>query len=277
MRKTRIVCISIFFALVLIPFVNFSTAAPPDYIGVQVGEEYSWKIHINLNNLQNLIDDMNETIPPELSMFGDIPDTTIKAKIEWISDEIVGILYDYTLINISITMAVPGYGDVPMTPPGHYYTIFVLNNNTANYFNDTINAMNLEVFPSYVESSIPMLIVPLNLNWTQEVQALEALYSFLPGMSSITTEVYGNGFKITMPSQTIETITLQQMEIFATWDQKGVFNTAKIIYGGGTIISVNIGDEGEIPGYELPMIIGITTAVCIGVILSIRKKNRFKV
>ncbi len=277
MRKTRIVCISIFFALVLIPFVNFSTAAPPDYIGVQVGEEYSWKIHININNLQNLIDDMNETLPIDLTPFETMSDTTIKAKIEWISDEIVGSLYDYTLINISITMAVPGYGDVPMTLPGHYFTIFVLNNNTANYFNDTINAINHEVLPSYVESSIPMLIVPLNLNWTQEVQALEALYSFLPGMSGITTEVYGNGFKITMPSQTVETITLQQMEIFATWDQKGVFNTAKITYGGGTILSVNIGDEGEIPGYELPMIIGITTAVCIGVILSIRKKNRFKV
>lgn len=277
MRKTRIVCISIFFALVLIPFVNFSTAAPPDYIGVQVGEEYSWKIHINLNNLQNLMDDMNETIPSELSMFGDIPDTTIKAKIEWISDEIVGILYDYTLINISITMAVPGYGDIPITEPGQYFTIFVLNNNTANYFNDTMNAMSHEVLPSYVEQGFPILIVPLNLNWTQEVQALQALYSFLPEIAGATAEVYGNGFKITMPSQTIDNITLQPFEISATWDQKGVFNTAKFLYGGDPIISINIGDEGEIPGYELPMIIGITTAVCIGVILSIRKKNRFKV
>ncbi len=277
MRKTRIVYISIFFALVLIPFVNFSTAAPPDYIGVQVGEEYSWKININLNNLQNLLDDINETIPTELSDFGTIPDITIKAKIEGISEEIIGSFYNYTLINISLTASVPGYGDLPLTDPGQYFTVLVLNDNTLHYFNDTINAMNYETFPAYVEQGFPILIVPLNLNWTQEVQALQALYSFLPEIAGATAEVYGNGFKITMPSQTIDNITLQSFEIFATWGQKGVLKTAKFLYGGDPIISINIGDEGEIPGYELPIIIGITTAACIGVILSIRKKNRFKV
>ncbi|MFW9874141.1 MAG: hypothetical protein ACFFG0_13630 [Candidatus Thorarchaeota archaeon] len=277
MRKIRIVCISILFALFLIPFVNTSTATPPGYIGVQVGEEYSWKIHINLNNLQTLLGDMNSTIPPELTMFESIPDTTIKAKIEWISDEISGSVSNYTLVNISLTASVPGYGQVSINSPGEYFTVYVLNNNTLTYFNDTIVAIDSETFPSIYETIFPILIVPLNLNWTHEVETMQSFYSIFPEMPNVTTEVYRNGFHITIPSQTLDVFTLQELEIFATWDEKGVFNTAKFTYGGGTILSVNIGGEKEIPGYEPLIIIGITTVACIGVILAIKKKNRFKV
>ncbi|MFW9973247.1 MAG: hypothetical protein ACFFDF_23890, partial [Candidatus Odinarchaeota archaeon] len=88
MRKSIPILVCLLGIFFFIPFINFTHAAPPGYIGVQVGEEYTWTLRINANTYAQFAADMNQTVPPELSMYETMGGIQLKGEVSWISDEI---------------------------------------------------------------------------------------------------------------------------------------------------------------------------------------------
>ncbi|MFX0082825.1 MAG: hypothetical protein ACFE94_13830 [Candidatus Hodarchaeota archaeon] len=272
MKKSRILLISLLGMFLFIPLSNYSTALPPDYIGVQVGEEYKWTLGVNFEGYSSMITDMGGTIPPEISMYEAMPSIQIKGVIEYISDEYIGVMYDYVIINMSIYMNVPGYGWQPYPAPGEHLHVFVLNNETSNYFNNTMDAMSIET-PPY-GFAIPFIIVPHNLNWTEAVNGLNTIVDeFTGGATGETIEEYGNGFKITIPSQMINGSLMQEMQFTAQWNSKGVFGQGEMKYGGSRVMSVNLPSDEEIPGFDVLILIGVAGLSTLGVIYYVKKKK----
>ncbi|MFX0027876.1 MAG: hypothetical protein ACFE8B_01585 [Candidatus Hermodarchaeota archaeon] len=272
MKKSRILLISVLGMFLFIPLSNYSTAAPPDYIGVQVGEEYIWTLGVNVDGYAAMITDMGETVPPDISMFETMPSIQMKGVIEYISDEISGVVYDYVIINISIYMNVPGYGWQSPMPPGEYLPVFVLSNATSNYFNDTMNALETESTP--YGFAFPFMIVPHNLNWTEAANGLNDLVDMLTGGSTgETIEQNGNGFKVTIPSQMINGSLMQEMEVTAQWNSKGVFGQGAMKYGGTNVITINAPSSEEIPGFDVLILIGIVGLSTAGIIYYVKRKK----
>ncbi|MFX1278235.1 MAG: hypothetical protein ACFFA3_02390 [Promethearchaeota archaeon] len=272
MKKSRILLISVLGMFLFIPLSNYSTAAPPAYIGVQVGEEYKWTLRVNVDGYSAMITDMGQTVPPDISMFETMPSISMKGVVEYISDEITGIVYDYTIINMSILMNVPGYGWQSPMPPGVYLPVIVLNNETSNYFNDTMNAMETET-PPY-GFAIPFMIVPQTLDWAAAVNGLGSLIDFFTGgTTGETIEQDGTGFKITIPSQMINGTLMDQMLFTAHWNSKGVFDQGGLKYGGTNVMTVNAASSEEIPGFDVITLIGVVGLSTAGIIYYIKKKK----
>ncbi len=272
MRKSIPVLVCLLGIFFFIPFINFSRAVPPDYIGVQVGEEYPWTLNINVNTFTEFAADMNQTVPSELSMFATMGGIQMKGEIAWISDEIVDVV-NYVIINVSISMLVPGYGWQQFPAPGVDLPVFVLSNETSNYFNSTMNAMSIVTLPPLIGFAMPFLIVPHNLNWTEAINGLlDVMGDFIGPMTGITLEEYGNGFKITIPEQLVNGSTVKQTEYMAQWNEQGVFGSGLVTYGGAPLMSVNI-DLSEIPGYEIGIIVGVLGVSSIGIIYYVKKKK----
>jgi hypothetical protein len=272
MRKSIPVLVCLLGIFFFIPFINFSRAAPPDYIGVQIGEEYTWTLNINTNTFTQFAGDMGQTVPPELSMFATMGGIQMKGEIAWISDEIVDVV-NYVIVNVSIFMLVPGYGWQQFPSPGLDLPVLVLTNETSNYFNSTMNALSAITLPPEIGFALPFLIVPHNLNWTDAINGLGEVFSdFTGGMTGVTLVEDGNGFKITMPEQLVNGSLVRQTEYIAHWNDQGVFGDGLVTYGGAPLMSVNI-DIGEIPGYEIGIIFGVLGASTVGIVYYIKKKK----
>lgn len=273
MKKSLIILVCLLSFFFFLPFINFSTALPPDYIGVQVDEEYTWTLRVNANTFTDYATDMGQTVPPEISMFETMGSVQLKGLVAWISDEITGISYDYVIINMSLYMMVPGYGWMDMPIYGEYLSVFVLSNETSNYFNSTMHAMETEILPPTISFALPFIIVPHNLDWTDAVQGLnDIIQEFTGGVTGMTLEEFGNGFKITIPAQIIGSYAMQQMDFTAQWNDKGVFGQGQILYGGATMLSINV-PESEIPGYEIIILLGVLGVSTLGLIYYMKKRK----
>ena len=273
MKKSLIILVCLLGLFFFLPFINFSMAIPPDYIGVQVGEEYTWTFRVNVNTFTEYATDMGQTVPAEISMFETMSSVQLKGIVASISDEIPGISYDYVIINLSLYMNVPGYGWMDFQDFGEYLPVFVLSNETSNYFNSTMNAMETEMLPPPIGFALPFLIVPHNLNWTDAVQGLnDVVQDFTGGVTGLALEEFGNGFKITIPTQVINGSTMQQMDFIAQWNDKGVFGQGQMLYGGATMMSINV-PESEIPGYEITILLGVLGVSTLGLFYYIKKRK----
>ncbi len=273
MRKSIPILVCLLGIFFFIPFINFSRAAPPDYIGVQVGEEYTWTFNINADTFTQFAVDIGQTVPPEISMFATMGGIQMKGQIQWVSDEIIDVV-NYVIVNVSISMLVPGYGWQPYPAPGEHLPVMVLSNETSNYFNTTMNAMSFVTLPPLIGFAMPFLIVPHNLNWTDAITGLGELFTnFTGGMTGATLEQDGRGFKITMPEQLVNGSLVSETVYTAHWNENGVFGDGLVTYGGAPLMSINI-PIGEIPGYEIGIILGVGGVSSIGIIYYVKKKKK---
>ena len=269
MRKSYPFLISLLGLFFLLPFISFSTAAP-DYIGVQVGEEYIWTFSINPSTISQFAADTNQDI--NLTGFETMPSLQFKGKVSWISEEILNASYSYAIVNLTIYMNVPGMGWMEYPGIGAL-PVFVLSNETSNYFNATMTAMEIITFEPPIIFALPFMIVPHNLNWTDAIQGLaDLLIGFTGGMTGSSIEEWGNGFKMTIPEQLVNDSLVRQTEFIAQWNDKGVFSKGQVLYGGATMMSVNV-QEGEIPGYEITILIGVLGVSSLGLIYYRKKKK----
>ena len=200
-------------------------------------------------------------------MLETMPEIQVKGRIEEISDEITGVKFDHVLINMSGHMNVPGYGWMLMD----YLNVMVLTNTSSNYFNDTIWAMTTEGMPFGM--TMPFIIVPHNLNWIIAVQGLNIVFSTITGgATGITIQEEGRGFRVSIPAQNIGGYDMQKTDYLAQWDSKGVFSQGAMLYNDATVMSANIPEE-AIPGFDIPILLGMFGAATIGIIYYIRKKK----
>ncbi len=76
MRKDRISGLLILSVLFLIPFGINAKAQVPDYVGVNVGDQFTWKAKVNFGNVDDLLDNVRDLLAdwkanlPSIDLFG---------------------------------------------------------------------------------------------------------------------------------------------------------------------------------------------------------------
>ncbi len=84
--------------------IHFTAAVPYEYVGVEVGEKYSWVLSIDQNTLNKFNTDMEDKLDliktdnpiiGTLFSYGVYPKINFKANILSISDEYLGSSHDY--------------------------------------------------------------------------------------------------------------------------------------------------------------------------------------
>ena len=268
MKKVKLLCLSILGLLFLIPLVNFSTAASGDYVGVKEGDSYSWKLTMNINAINALVEDAGGTFEELEDLEGLLPPVsslTFTATVKNVLPEdtmmVNSTLVTYVPINVTLSAIVPGYGS------GEIGTeiVSVFSNETDHYLH-----MMLYAFES---PYLTFVFVAQNLDWTKVVEDVQDLFGLNPIYQNVVLTEESNGIKLVVPEGEFNA-TQKEMELKMTYNSKGVISYAGFKYDGVTAISLTLsGGEEEIPGYMLPIIMGTIAVVGIGLIYSIKKKN----
>ena len=271
MKKVKLLCLSILGLLFLIPLVNYSTAAPGDYVGVEEGDSFSWKISMNADALIALVEDNGGVFE-----LGDIEDIATIAEMVsslTITATVLDILPETTMmvnstsvtyvpVNTTLIANVPGLGSEEM-----YAGLLPIFSNETGYY--------LHMMFYYFDIGPSFLFVAYNLNWTKIVEDINELYGLISLYTNIAVTAEPNGIKLVVPAGEFN-VTQEEIELKVTYNAKGVLSYAGVKYGGVTAMAITLGGDGEeIPGYTLPIIVGTFAVVGIGLIYFIKKRNRF--
>lgn len=267
MKKVKLLCLSILGLLFLIPLVNYSTAAPGDYVGIEEGDSFSWKLSINVNAITALLEDMGGSIAEleDLEDMAALGSLTFIATVNNILPETTMMVnfvsVTYVPVNTTFSASIPGFGTQEMGTE----IVAVFSNETDNY---------LHTMFYYFEHGFSFMFAAQNLNWTKAVEDVNEIYGLNPMYLNIIVTEVSNGFKLVITEGELNA-PQKEIELRMTYTSKGVLSYAGFKYNGATAMSLTLGgDEGEIPGYVLPIFMGTIAIVGIGLIYVIKKKNR---
>jgi hypothetical protein len=275
MKKNIIICFAFLGLLFLVPFTAFSVAAPEDYVGVEVGDSFKWTLKINVDTFMKFAEDLNETIDiSELEGLEEMPSLYFKAEVLSLSETsgiINSTLITYTEVNVTLTLGVPGVGEMPLED--YPIPIWVPSNET-DYYMHFVYYIMMEAISYSPTPIFAFLFVAYNLNWTKLVEDINELYGLNPAYSGVEVAEENNGFSLTIPEGLFNE-TQKALKFIMTYTADGVLKLARFSYDGATMMSLTLGgDEGGIPGYELLIIIGITSIACIALISVINKRKK---
>ena len=62
MRKNKILGILLFIIIFLLPFGNYANGQAPDYVGVEQDDQYTWKVEVNFEAVDDLIDNIRDVV-----------------------------------------------------------------------------------------------------------------------------------------------------------------------------------------------------------------------
>lgn len=290
MKKVKLVGLSIITALLFFSIVNVSQAAPPSYVGVKNGEQFTWVASIDMGSINttaialvgeenwaivyNMIDEMafNET---GLHL-DDFLGVAFRLKISNVTDE------------VPLSYSIPGvvvFGQFSMDYGGTWVPI-----------NNPVDPVAIICDPSYINSTNfmyflseggPPLLLPKGFPYATVTPWLNAFFAtFAPIYSNITFSGTTNGFDLTILDEFFEwgfnqsgipgeTPTFSNVDVEATWNENGVLDFASLSYGGLTILTLTLMSEKaeEIPGFLIPVFLGAGAVTILGVIFVIQKKK----
>ncbi|MHA1916568.1 MAG: hypothetical protein ACW97V_19620 [Promethearchaeota archaeon] len=299
MKKTKILLFIGIGLLVFLPFIRVSVAAPPCWVGANVGDAYTWQytgdmaardanwttdgialsIFANMNNAwMGWVDDgeMGFLMPGNMTHEVTVIDD-LTADIEY------GTGYMSSLYTSAVNFTSLAWtGDWADKDTGlNVWNGIIIQDEAdfVDYHNGLADFFDVYGF-SYQYIS---LIVSTALDWTEVVTDastdLAAVNATVTVVTDGTEEV---GFKIAVAALAWGTNTLA-LELEVTFDECGLLDVWDLTYGPDSILMIEqqVGSTcspcalpAGIPGYELPIIIGVTAASTIGLILikKIKKK-----
>lgn len=274
MKKTEKISLILLSALFIFPLIGTAVAAPPSYVGVSEGETYTWDLNIKITTLQALATDIGESLPPEIGLFESIPTIQLIAEILAVSDEGPAGPYFYVNVTTALSIGIPGTTTMPF-PGGEYMNFVVLNHTSEDYFMAMFQVMGYLSGIGDDGGFAAFLFVATGLDWVNVSADLEEMFNLAPEMPNGTISALSDGFEIVFPSQMLEGATLKALGVEVHYNSKGVLSKAIIKYDGSTLLSfaLSAGDD-EIPGYEIPLVLGIIGIVIFGMIHHIRKRKK---
>ncbi len=287
MKKKEKLLIGLFSGLLLLSFVNTSTAAPPSFVGVAIGDVYTWVPTVNMANV-------NTT---GIALFGQENWTIAYNLLSELYKNSTGIDLG-AFAGAGLRLAVENVSDVITVAPGIFASAITIDlyysaglNNWTMFLNNTMmgiydpNSLN-ETTIMYGFGGIP-LIMAKGFNYTMMTNAFTTMIEGTPYLNgNMTVETQGLGFKVTFKSTYLEAVfnnsgapfdigELSDAIFNARWNSNGVFEYGSIEYGGLTIASIQLitTDDALIPGYEIVTILGVSIVTILAVIYVKRKKN----
>lgn len=275
MNKKILVLFAFLGLFFLVPLSNYSVAAPADTVGVELGDSFKWTIKINAGTFAEFAEDVGETIDLEdLGGLEEMGSFYIKAEVISLTEDSTTVnetSVNYVEVNVTATMGIPGVGEEEIDYP---IPVWVLSNETDYYLHLTFYA-----FWEWIEaeSEIPLfefLFIAYNLNWTKAVEDVNELYDKNPAYEDVVVGEEGNGFKITIAEGSFNA-SQKEIVFIMKYTSAGVLQLGKLSYDGATLMSITLGGgEGEIPSFDLLIIIGITSIVGIALISVINKRKK---
>ena len=285
MKRKQKLAIALFSTLILLSFVNTSTAAPGSYVGVKAGDEYTWVPTVNMANI-------NTT---GIALFGLDNWTIAYDMLLELYKNNTGV--DFTsFAGAGIRVVVKDVDDEVTVSPGVYGTALTLdilmstgNNNWTMVANNTMmgiydpNSLN-ETTVMYGFGGIP-LIMAKGFDYSMATTAFNAMIAADPFLNgNVTLETQGVGFKITLMSNYLELMfnssgapfdlgTLGDAVFNVRWNSNGVFEYGSLEYGGLTIATIQLTSSDSIPGFEIVTILGVSIVTVLAIIYVKRKKN----
>jgi len=251
-----------------------SNAQPPTWVGVSAGDSFTWKITVNAEPLLNLFEDINLTgeLPPDYTdYFVGSESINLKVNVKSVSDELDYMGTKYANISCTLSLVFPGtttFEDI--LEFGHIIVKF--QDNYTGAIMDLISGSGL-----FFEMG--GIFLPTNMNWTKLVDEINLLKSMVPEIpANITVTALANGINVNYPGGYLEFMgffngTLDEVDVTVKYNANGVLSSVVVKYGGATLATVGF-PEAEIFGYELSIMIVITTGAVIGLIYYIRRKKR---
>ena len=292
MKKSKIIGLSLISALVIFSLTNVShAAAPPAYVGIDIGDSFEWVATANMANINStaigIIGAANWTMAYNLLdelifnatgiSIGSLLAGGMKVSVKNFTEEYPYMWGDprhvQVFANLSISY-VPGVW-VPLVDDS--YPSFMIAN--IDDINETsyLSLMNMPLF------------MPLGVNFGQLASWITANITGVPPIySNVTVTALSNGLRATVLGSFLEwaytdmgspfPITgLSNVVVEVNWNSKGVLSSASLAYGGLTLVSAELlGGADEIPGYLLPVFLGVGAIAIIGTISIIRRKKQIK-
>ena len=285
MKRKEKLTLALFSTLILLSFVTPSMAAPPSYIGVATGDEYTWIPTVNMANI-------NTT---GITLFGLENWTIVYNMLSELYENNTGIDLG-TFAGAGIKLAVENVSDEITVAPGIFASavtadIFMSagNNNWTMFQNNTVfgiydpNSLN-ETTIVYGFAGIP-LIMAKGFNYGMMTTAFNTLITADPYLNgNITIQTQGLGFRFTLKSAFLESslnlgsspfnFTLGDVVFNVRWNLNGVFEYGSVEYGGLTIASILlVSSDDLIPGFEIATIFGVSIVTILAIIYVKQKKN----
>ncbi len=258
-------------SLLLSTSVLFVSAIPYEYVGVKVGESYSWVLSMDQNTLNEFNTDMEDkldringsfSIIGTLFSYGVHPKINFKTKILSISHEYLGstndygdgygeVDYYYKEVNTSFTINIPGLGDLLTSE----LSVKVLANGTDYWIINSINygLSGILTIPSGFYN-FSLFFISNNLNWSKVVSDLQELLAQTNGLTNenITATEIDNGFICNIPEGFFNE-SHKEIKITTSYNEKGVLKICEITYDNAVLLTfiLSSGVEESIIGYDL--------------------------
>ena len=220
-----------------------TVSAGPIYVGVTVGDEYSWSAqnhragYIEFFKIRGVSSSEAESAVNEMDQAGAFDLVTISLKVDAIGNDTEG----YSIINVTMAAKVNSTGE-----NSPFWSIFLKGQITVQ---SEYSSFNGDLW----------WIVAIDIDWERVIS--DRASSAPPG-ATITQN--GNGYTASA-SQGGNSISIS-----LTYDDKGVLLYYEEVYNGH--VAVSIGTR-AIPGFELPFLLGVTGAFAIGLIYIVLKKR----
>ncbi|MFX0076951.1 MAG: hypothetical protein ACFE96_16010 [Candidatus Hermodarchaeota archaeon] len=294
MKKKGLFTVSLLSMLVFLSFANVSVAAPPSYVGVKTGDEFTWTASLNMVNL-------NATA---IAIFG-LDNWTLMYEyfLEWFENQttmefdfLAGAGMRAVLTNVSDEIPhpyMPGF-----LCSGLYFDIYTAYaaDNWTMVTNSSMYSMPMIclVDPSSLNESTIMygfmgtpLFMPIGFNYTMFAGVYQTYIDSSPYTAgNFTVQPHGNGLKMILKASYIELMvnqsglpftlgTLTDAIFTVRWNSNGVLDYGDLKYGGLTLATAElIPSEDLIPGFELMTIIGVSITSILAIIYIQRKKHK---
>jgi len=257
-HKNNLTCfvLLLFFFL----FINFSIASRDynDYIKIQEGDEFTWRIGVDMLNYQKLVADTNQIFIDDIDIEGV---KIIVNDIEKIPD-----LYDSSYSEVEFEVSffqTTEYSGGEWTKSESIESISIYT-----YRED----YNQDLEPTLYLNSIYYgpYFIPADLDWDSFIYYLEQNYFFgyaYPYSEvNINAVVNGKGITLTLDYPTLEIFTLT-----IKYTMTGVLESYLIKYGGDFCIVKEL--QGILPIFASPIIVGIVVLSVVGIIKIINRKG----
>lgn len=290
MKKTILLYFIVIGLLAFIPFIRISVAAPPCWVGVYEDEYYIWQYNnhtaevagawttdgVALTGFGVLGEWMG--FPEEMDTYALLPGNAshdIQTVGDLAPDVEYGSNYQSVQIIHAINWTTHGYtfnwdDKVTMT---NVYNGLVLENSTEFVLWHNGLATFFDPYSWFLTS----LWASTKLDWSEVAAAANTELA----AANATVTALTDGFKITIAALDWGTNTLA-IELSVTYDD-GLLDDWHLTYGTDSILDVELikgssqftpcaGGEDAIPGFELPIIIGVASIISLILIKKIKNK-----
>jgi len=294
MKKTKILLFIGIGLLAFLPFIRVSVAAPPDWVGIAVGDTYIWEYETD----STVRDGAWTTDGVALLIFANMD----SSWIGWVDDGEMGAIDPGNLTHVMTVVDdlaadieyATGYQSVLFSGAVSYQSEFVNvdwadKETGVNIWNGII----IEEEADFVEHHSGLAgffsiygfgyhtmspFVPSGdfYDWDEIVTLASAV------LTDATVTALTRGFKITVAASAWTTNTLA-VELSVTFDECGLLELWDLTYGGDSIQTITLQAGSDctpyvtpvapgIPGYELPIIIGTISVISMILVKKIKNK-----